>query len=150
MFYISRPSVINAIAALYESLDYETLNKADLYNPESIMHNFLLANKIELLNISGFGPTFGILRTKYYKALRGSGWVENGPAIEQASTLCYISEDEYKRLKKLGKFSGFVKFYTHKQLVIKPKRFFAKIRRKTRAVRYPIKRFFGFGEDKKA
>ena len=57
-----------------------------------------------------------------------------------------VSKDEIERLKELEHFSGFVKFYTHKQFVIKPKNFFAKLRRKTRGIRYPIKRFFGFGK----
>ena len=59
-----------------------------------------------------------------------------------------IEKDEFTRLKNLEHFGGFVKFYTHKQFLVKPKNFLAKIRRKTRFIRYPIKRFFGFGGER--
>ena len=137
--YLAHPSVINAIAALYESLDYEALNKANLYNPEGVMQNFLVANKIELLALNTRDRPWEILRTNDYKIFRG--WIEAPP------TVC-ISENEYKRLKNLERFNGFVKFYTRKQLLIKPKNFFTKIRLKTRPFRYAIKRFFGWKKDK--
>ena len=47
--------------------------------------------------------------------------------------------DEYK----ITSFGGFMKFYTRKRLK-SFKNSLAKLRRKTRAIRYPIKRFFGF------
>ena len=141
LLYIAHPSVINAIAALYESLDYEALCKANLYNPEGVMQNFIVQNKIELLALNTNNCPYKIKRTNEYIAFRA---LSENIAV---ATVC-ISQDEHKRLKNLEHLKAFVKFYTHKQLFIKPKRFFAKIRRKTRPFRYPIKRFFGVKTDK--
>ncbi len=70
LLYIAHPSVINAIAALYESLDYEVLCKANLYNPESVMQNFIVQNKIELLALNTNNRPYEIKRTNEYIAFR--------------------------------------------------------------------------------
>ena len=126
LFYMAHPSIINAIANLYPTLDYEKLNNADLYNPESVMQNFIVDNRIELLNLNLWSAPFVIKRTKEYMAFR----------IEEAQSDIVISRKSYDELKRLEHFSGFVRFYTRKKMAI--------LRRNTRTIRYPIKRLFGF------
>lgn len=126
LFYMAHTSIINAIANLYPTLDYEKLNNADLFNPESVMQNFIVDNRIELLNLNLAPFPFAIKRTKEYMAFR----------IEEAQSDIVISRKSYDELKRLEHFSGFVRFYTRKKMAI--------LRRNTRAIRYPIKRLFGF------
>lgn len=130
LFYMAHPSIINAIASLYSTLDYENLNNADLYNPESVMQNFIVDNRIELLNLNLWSAPFVIKRTKEYMAFRA----------EEAQSDIIISRKSYDELKRLEHLSGFVLFYTRKKMAI--------LRRNTRAIRYPIKRLFGFNKDK--
>ncbi len=128
LLYMAHPSIINAIANIYPTLDYEKLNNADLYNPESVMQNFILDNHIELLNLNLYSAPFIIKRTKEYMAFRA----------EEAQDDILISRKSYNELKRLEHFGGFVCFYTRKKMAI--------VRRNTRAIRYPIKRLFGFNK----
>ena len=86
-----------------------------------------------------FYRDFEPLLQDYERAKAGAN-IENEKIVR-------LEKDEFTRLKNLEHFGGFVRFYTRKQLT-KIRRFFAKIRRKTRFIRYPIKRFFGFGGEK--
>lgn len=128
-FYLSTPCVINALASLYLSLDYENLQKANLYNPEGIMQNFLVKNGIEILCLNDKNPPFKIKRSKDYEAFR---------KISQNDNAVFIAQNELERLRKLEHFNEFVKFYWHKRI--------SHLRRKTRFFRYPIKKFFTFGK----
>ncbi|TQR58594.1 hypothetical protein [Campylobacter troglodytis] len=141
-FYLSTPSTMNLLAEYYDKLSYDDLQNANLYSPESIMCNYLVSKHIDITGIhSCYNRPYKIKRTNEYIAFRG---LSENIAV---ATVC-ISQDEHKRLKNLEHLKAFVKFYTHKQLFIKPKRFFAKIRHKIRPFRYPIKRFFGVKTDK--
>lgn len=129
LLYMAHPSIINAIANIYPTLDYEKLNNADLFNPESVMQNFILDNRIELLNLNLWSAPFAIKRTKEYMAFR----------VEETQDYITISRKNYDELRRLEHLGGFVRFYMRKKMAI--------LRRNTRAIRYPIKRLFGF--DKK-
>lgn len=137
MLYMSHPNTINAIANIYLSLDYENLNKADLYNPETVLQNFMLDNRVELLTLNEYSAPFKIKRTNEYLALR----VQETPDTPETPEIITINRKEFDRLKRLEHLGGFVRYYTNKKIAI--------LRRNTRAIRYPIKRIFGFKTDKK-
>ena len=141
-FFLGTPSVISQIAGIYKTLDYKTLQKANLFNPESIMQKFLIKNKIELLCLNDWSAPFEILRSDLYNKYRKLDGLQN-----LQSPIISVQKAHYDELKRLEHLGGFLKFYARKRI----KSFansLAKIRRKTRAVRYPIKRFFGFGKTK--
>lgn len=119
LFYLSTPCIIDALAHLYVKLDYEALQKANLYNPESIMQNFLVKNGIEILALNEHNPPFSIKRSKDYEAFR--------KITNEESAVC-IAKSELERLQKLEHFNEFVKFYYRKRI--------SHLRRKIR--------FFGF------
>lgn len=129
---MAHPSIINTIANIYPSLDYEVLNNADLFNPESVMQNFILDSRIELLSLHHGCAPFSIKRTKEYMEFR--------KATPQEDTIT-LTLNDLEKLKQLEHFSGFVRFYTHKKMAI--------LRKNTRAIRYPLKRLFGFGNAQK-
>lgn len=125
LLYMAHPSIINAIANIYPTLDYEKLNNADLFNPESVMQNFILDNRIELLGLYHALRPFVIKRSKEYFVFRCNETEE-----------IIIGRKRYEELKRLEHLGGFVLFYTRNKMAI--------LRRNTRAIRYPIKRLFGF------
>ena len=125
MLYMAHPRIIDKIANIYPTLDYEKLNNADLFNPESVLQNFMLDNAIELLSLNAWSAPFGIKRTKEYMDFR----------IQETPEVVTISRKEFDRLKSLEHLSGFTRYYTNKKMAI--------LRKNTRAIRYPIKRLFG-------
>ena len=125
LLYMANPQVINKIANIYPSLDYEKLNNADLFNPESVLQNFMLDNKIELLALQSWASSpYSIKRTGEYIAYR----------VQEVPQTVTISRKDFERLKRLEHLSGFVCYYTNKKMAI--------LRKNTRAIRYPIKAFF--------
>ncbi|MGX2971482.1 hypothetical protein [Helicobacter sp. T3_23-1059] len=136
LLYMANPRVIDKIANIYPTLNYEKLNNADLFNPESVLQNFILDNRVELLNISGWIAPFEIKRTKEYWDFR----VQETPESITTPETITINRKEFDRLKRLEHFSGFARYYTNKKIAI--------LRKNTRKFRYPIKRIFGFKTDK--
>ena len=131
MLYMANPRIIDKIANIYPTLNYENLNNADLFNPESVLQNFMLDNRVELLALQSWASVpFEIKRTKEYWDFR----------VQETPQTITISRKEFERLKRLEHLGGFVRYYTNKKIVI--------LRRNTRAIRYPIKRIFGFKTDK--
>lgn len=126
LFYIAKPSVMNILANYYKELNLQDLQNANLYSPESIMCNYLVAKSIDILSLCINNRPFTILRSKDYKTFRKI--VES-----QENEIMLITNKEFDKLKKLEHFGGFLKFYTNKKL--------SRIRRKTRVIRYPIKDF---------
>lgn len=126
-FYITEPQIINKVAQIYKTLNYEALQKANLYNPEGVLQNFCLDNRIEILSINSWSAPFYIKRTKEYIALRT-------PSQNDENKIIQINENELKKLRNLEHFSGFVKFYFHKR--------FRHLQVYSRRFRYPIKDFF--------
>ena len=129
LFYIAKPSVINILANYYKELNLQDLQNADLYSPESIMCNYLVAKSIDIISLCSVNRPFEILRTNDYKMFRNI--VES-----RENEILPITRKEFDKLKTLEHLGGFLRFYTNKKL--------SHIRRKTRAIRYPIKRLFGF------
>lgn len=126
LFYIATPSVMNILANYYKELDLQDLQNADLYSPESIMCNYLVAKSIDIISLCDVNRPFKILRSRYYKALH--------KIVEpQEDEILLITRKEFDKLKTLEYLGGFLRFYTNKKL--------SHIRRKTRAIRYPIKDF---------
>lgn len=127
-FYIGQPNTINKIAQIYTKLDFADLQKANLFNPESILYNFCLDNRIGLLSIYPWHGPYNIKRTKEYVEFRRRENTQNTDKIIS------INENELKKLRNLEHFGGFVKFYLKKRL--------RHLQVWTRRFRYPIKRFF--------
>lgn len=133
LLYMANPRVIDKIANIYPTLNYEKLNNADLFNPESVLQNFMLDNRVELLSINAWNEQsvpFWIKRTNEYLAFR----------VQETPETITINRKEFDRLKRLEHLGGFVRYYTNKKIAI--------LRKNTRAIRYPIKRIFGFKTDK--
>lgn len=124
--YIATPSVMNILANYYKELDLQDLQNANLYSPESIMCNYLVAKSIDIISICDVNRPFKILRSRYYKALH--------KIVEpQEDEILLITRKEFDKLKTLEYLGGFLRFYTNKKL--------SHIRYKTRVIRYPIKDF---------
>lgn len=134
LFYIAIPSVINILANYYNEIDLKDLQNANLYSPESIMCNYLVLKRVDILNlfIENTIRPYRILRSKDYSDFRN--------IKETQDCQMLILKSEWDKLKKLEHLGGFVRFYTNKKLAI--------LRKNTRAIRYPIKRIFGFKTDK--
>lgn len=131
-FYLAQPNTINAMTKIYETLDYDNLCKENFCDPEDATQHFLINKKIEVLCLGNKRP-FEILRSKDYLAFR--------KVVElQENAIIVITNKEFDRLKRLEHLGGFVRYYTNKKLAI--------LRKNTRAIRYPIKRIFGFKTDK--